>query len=811
MPTVVNPYQWNEQVVAWDPNAPRQSPWDVTFEQVNPGYISGLLYLDDRVRSGQATPEERQEYEAQAAAARAIPMRDPASLQFGWSNAEAGSWDEGGSDWWQMINGSSPDLGPVMLSIAERIAQGTATPQERHLLEQTRAYDTDWNYRASVPQASDAFNPLGDQFFGALGVLGLGATGGLAAAPLFAGGAGLATTLGSLGTLSGLAGTGAGVLGGATGQDWLSKLGLGLGAAGGVLGGLGGLSSLWGTGVQSLSDAAKLASGVGKITGAVGSASGNDALRQASRYLGQAGQLGQFGSGVLPSSFTDWSGGNSPLAANVAPSVQNLLSAADVATARGGGVMEWDYSNDWGASAPYDNWSWDAGATSPGGFTPDYSYDYGGQQPYDNWSGSGGAGSLSLEDQVRQAIAGRPDLYGSASSPMSGLGSVLGSIGSFLGKNAGLIGPLASTLGSLGAGAIGSNAAGDASRLQANALNRGLDLQTAQWLQQQAQQAPWMEAGRGALGELTWRQAQEQSPAIPGATPAISGANYALPSATPGWTPQTIDANAYRWTPGQGPRAADYRYTPGAVPTLSGQELLANDPGVAFRLGEGRKALESSAAARGGLLSGPTLAALQRQGQELSSQEYGQAWNRASQQAQLREQWQQYATSQGWNQAQAEAAFREQLAQQSSQQGFNQQLAGQQWNVGQQRGYETDLYNRMMEQSKLGYGRDVYQNQTDYERQQQAYQQQIAEMTRQFNQAASLSGLGQTAVSQLGTAGQNNATQMAGLLTQLGGAQAGGALGGANSWMNALQNIGSSVQGGLANQQLLSTLANLNR
>lgn len=790
MPTVVNPYQWNDQAVEWDPNAPRQSPWDVTFEQVNPGYISGLLYLDDRVRSGQATPEERQEYEAQSAAARAIPMRDPASLQFGWNEDEPGSWNEGGSAWWQMINGSSPDLGPVMLSIADRIAQGTATPQERQLLEQTRAYDTDWNLRASLPQPSDAFSVLGNDLFGPLSVLALGATGGLAAAPLFAGGAGLATTLGSLGTLSGIAGTGAGVLGGATDQDWLSKLGLGLGAAGGILGGLSGLSSLWGTGVQSLSDAAKLASGVGKITGAVGSASGNDALRQASRYLGQAGQLGQFGAGVLPSSFTDWSGSSSPLAANVAPNVQNLLSAADVATQRGGGGMEMDWLDFETGPGGY-GFGGDVGAYS----SPDY-FSSPAYQQFTGWGGD--------ETQTGWYQGADLDTSGGGGNWLS---SVLGGLGGLKG----LIGPAVSTLGSLGAGAIGSNAASDASRLQANALNRGLDLQTAQWLQQQAQQAPWMEAGRGALGELTWRQAQEQSPAIPGATPAISGANYALPSATPGWTPQTIDANAFAWTPGQGPRAADYRYTPGAVPTLSGQELLANDPGVAFRLAEGRKALEASAAAKGGLLSGPTLAALQRSGQELSSQEYSNAFARASQQAQLREQWNQYATAQGWNQAQAEAAFREQLAQQSSQQGFNQQLAGQQWNVGQQRGYETDLYNRMMEQSKLGYGRDVYQNQTDYERQQQAYQQQIAEMIRQWNQAAGLAGVGQTAVSQLGTAGQNNATQMAGLLTQLGGAQAGGATNQANSWMNALQNIGSSVQGGLANQQLLSTLANLNR
>ena len=334
MPTVVNPYQWNRQAVEWDPNAPKQSPWDVTFEQVNPGYISGLLSLDARVRSGQATPQERQQYEAQSSAARAIPMRDPSSLQFGWNNDEVGSWDEGGSDWWKMINGSSPDLGPVMLSIRDRIAQGTATPHERQLLQQTMEYDTDWNLRASLPQASDA-NPfgLGDQLFGALGTLALGATGGLAGGALAAGG-GLASTLGSLGTLSGIAGTGAGVLGQATDQDWLSRLGMGLGAAGGIAGGIGGLANLWGTGVQSLGDAARLASNAGRVVGGVGQVADNDVLRQAGGWLGTAGQLGGGAD-----AFANVLGGDrsalAPGLRQLGGGVQGLLRAAQQAQQRG--------------------------------------------------------------------------------------------------------------------------------------------------------------------------------------------------------------------------------------------------------------------------------------------------------------------------------------------------------------------------------------------------------------------------------------------------------------------------------------------
>jgi hypothetical protein len=52
------------------------------------------------------------------------------------------------------------------------------------------------------------------------------------------------------------------------------------------------------------------------------------------------------------------------------------------------------------------------------------------------------------------------------------------------------------------------------------------------------------------------------------------------------------------------------------------------DPGYAFRLSEGQKALDRQAAARGGLISGGALKAAQRYGQEMGSQEYTNAFNR---------------------------------------------------------------------------------------------------------------------------------------------------------------------------------------
>jgi hypothetical protein len=72
------------------------------------------------------------------------------------------------------------------------------------------------------------------------------------------------------------------------------------------------------------------------------------------------------------------------------------------------------------------------------------------------------------------------------------------------------------------------------------------------------------------------------------------------------------------------------RYTP------FGMEQFQQDPGYGFRLKEGLRALESSAAARGGLLSGNAMRGITRFGQELGSQEFGNAFNRYQAERQAR-------------------------------------------------------------------------------------------------------------------------------------------------------------------------------
>ena len=60
-----------------------------------------------------------------------------------------------------------------------------------------------------------------------------------------------------------------------------------------------------------------------------------------------------------------------------------------------------------------------------------------------------------------------------------------------------------------------------------------------------------------------------------------------------------------------------------------GMSDFEQDPGYGFRMSEGLKALDRTAAARGNLLSGSTLKGAQRYGQDLGSQEYERAFARA--------------------------------------------------------------------------------------------------------------------------------------------------------------------------------------
>jgi hypothetical protein len=122
---------------------------------------------------------------------------------------------------------------------------------------------------------------------------------------------------------------------------------------------------------------------------------------------------------------------------------------------------------------------------------------------------------------------------------------------------------------------VGANAAKSAAKTQASAADRAAELQNQQYQQAREDQAPWRAAGVNALAEM-----QRTAGNVPGAFSFTNQAMY-------------------------------------------------QDPGYAFRLSEGQKALDRSAAARGGLISGGALKAATRYGQDMGSQEYQNAYNRA--------------------------------------------------------------------------------------------------------------------------------------------------------------------------------------
>jgi len=80
---------------------------------------------------------------------------------------------------------------------------------------------------------------------------------------------------------------------------------------------------------------------------------------------------------------------------------------------------------------------------------------------------------------------------------------------------------------------------------------------------------------------------------------------------------------------------------------LPSSEDVLSDPGYQFRLDQGRKSIEASAAAKGVLNTGGTLAGIGKYGQDYASSEYGSAFQRAkdvygSKLGQYKSAWDQY-------------------------------------------------------------------------------------------------------------------------------------------------------------------------
>ena len=203
--------------------------------------------------------------------------------------------------------------------------------------------------------------------------------------------------------------------------------------------------------------------------------------------------------------------------------------------------------------------------------SPDYT-DLGDYQSFPAPSPSGGYDMVDVMGGTESAMANSP--AGSASG-LGMLQKLMAATGLSEKQLMGLGAAGISSLTSLyGASQIGK-AASTAANIGAGAADRATALQREQYDQTRADLAPYRTAGTNALAQLTAGTA------------------------------------------------------PGGQFTKSfGMSDFEQDPGYGFRMSEGLKALDRTAAARGNLLSGATLKGAQRYGQDLGSQEYQNAFNR---------------------------------------------------------------------------------------------------------------------------------------------------------------------------------------
>jgi hypothetical protein len=165
---------------------------------------------------------------------------------------------------------------------------------------------------------------------------------------------------------------------------------------------------------------------------------------------------------------------------------------------------------------------------------------------------------------------------------------------------------LVGAAGSLASGVMGSQAAGDAADAQANAAANSTALQRDIFNKQTELQAPFRAGGLTAQNRLLTLLGLNPMDA------AVYGTKGADGTST---LPQGLYVD---------PNAADF----GKYARDFGMSDYQADPGYAFRLKEGMKALDAQAASRGGLISGAALKAANRYGQDYASNEYANAFNR---------------------------------------------------------------------------------------------------------------------------------------------------------------------------------------
>jgi len=146
-----------------------------------------------------------------------------------------------------------------------------------------------------------------------------------------------------------------------------------------------------------------------------------------------------------------------------------------------------------------------------------------------------------------------------------------------------VLGGLISSSGAKSAASTQAGAASEAANIQAQSARESMDLQKEMYERQIGLQEPYRQAG-------------------------LTGQNRLM---------ELMGLGGNVGAAGYGKYSRDF-----------GMQDFQQDPGYSFRLSEGLKGLDRSAAARGGLISGGALKAATQYGQEMGSQEYQNAFNR---------------------------------------------------------------------------------------------------------------------------------------------------------------------------------------
>lgn len=176
-------------------------------------------------------------------------------------------------------------------------------------------------------------------------------------------------------------------------------------------------------------------------------------------------------------------------------------------------------------------------------------------------------------------------------------------------------------------------ASGQATDAQLEAADKAARTQLEMFYQTREDLEPWMEAGKWALEQLTgWTKFEGEKPTKADFTRTETVTKQRIKRGPEGEREQisypvkeeVFDEEAYN-------RAlADWEATGVRQPGLieQGPGEFVGSPGYEFRFGEGMKAIERGASARGGVLSGATQKALVRYGQEYATSEYDKFINR---------------------------------------------------------------------------------------------------------------------------------------------------------------------------------------